>query len=302
LYFTFFLLLSTVHSYGPLSHYSFACQAIQGLSFINASLIDYTSLYIGSDLPDGMWNGWFMSGSGCPTPANQLHSPIYAGYMIREALTNPKYSGKPEFYSFAIGYATHPISDQVGFSAQGGYLGNVSSIIEWSTKWIHMLSLDALIYQSRSSYPFVTQCQANNMNLPTQPLNSAGLEFMADALAVYHTAHPTSPIYNSTQLKLCSDPWGPSVNTMNEYAKKMLVDTTVNNLLLFDLNGAINLPEIQLELSTSFSCIMKSLQFYLREIILSNSTPESSWQLTAQYITQLFNQGECTTEDRRIEV
>jgi len=288
---TFFLLVSIVpvYMYGPYSHYVFACQ----------SLIDSTypiipnSLYIGSDLPDGMWNGWFMSGTACPSTANQLHNPIYAGYMIVESLNNPLYNKDPVYYSLAVGYATHTIADAVGFSPLGGYLGNVSSIINWSTKWIQMLALDALIVKEATTYPFSAVCLPSRMVVPKNPLNQAGLQFMADSLAVFHAAFPNSPIFNASQLATCTDPWAPAVNEMNSFAEIQLNETIVQNLVFFDVFKAKTLLQIQRELFTSFGCIMKSITYYMQQI-LQTAEPEHSWTLTSLYITQLFNQGECT--------
>jgi len=281
----------TVKGYGPYSHYVFACQ---GLLNVKNYPINQQYLYFGADLPDAMWNGWFMTGTGCPTPANQLHNPIYAGYIILEALNNPDYSKDPKYYSLGVGYATHNIADAVGFNPKGGFLGNGSSIIDWSTKWIQMLALDAALVQEITSYPFSNICTPNDMTVPKESLDPAGVEFLAVALETYNEFHPNSPALNESQLELCTKPWGPAVNVMNQYAQQQLSDTTIRDLLFFDVFDAQTFTEVQSELLYSFSCIMEAIEYYMKQILQPGATPEQSWSVTAQYISNLFDSGMCT--------
>lgn len=107
----------TVHAWGPISHYNFACTAAAQSTFLPGAP-DLQAMLIGSDLPDGMWNGWFLSGTKCSPQANAMHSPILAGYMLRAAMQNV--SDADNYYiSLAYGYATHVVSDEVGFASQG---------------------------------------------------------------------------------------------------------------------------------------------------------------------------------------
>jgi len=280
----------TVKGYGPYSHYVFACQ---GLLNVKNYPINQQYLYFGADLPDAMWNGWFMTGTGCPTPANQLHNPIYAGYIILEALNNPDYSTDPKFYSLGVGYATHNIADAVGFYPFGGYLGNGSSIIAWSTKWIHMLALDAFIVQEQTTYPFNSQCTPYEMDVPKESLDFRGVAFLAAALETYHENFPNSPSLNETQLASCTNPWGPAVNVMNQYAQKQYADSTIRDLLFFDVFNAVSVTEIQKELLASFTCIMNAIEFYMKYIIQPGVTPLESWAYTFDYISSQFARGIC---------
>eukprot|EP01088_Endostelium_zonatum_P000492 TRINITY_DN10740_c0_g1_i1.p1 TRINITY_DN10740_c0_g1~~TRINITY_DN10740_c0_g1_i1.p1 ORF type:complete len:304 (+),score=52.78 TRINITY_DN10740_c0_g1_i1:46-957(+) len=285
------LMVVGTFAYGPFSHYSFACAAYQSWDSVAINWNAIT-LHQGANLPDGMWDGTFASGTKCPPNANILHDPVYSGYLIKWAL-DAKYKGNPKFISFAFGYASHTISDIVGFAPQGGYLGNYMGKVYWTTKFIQMLALDSLLFQGRTSFPFRSECVAQNIVLPKNAIDQDLLEFMAVALKDYHSANSNIPLFNATQIGYCSSSWAPEVDKMNQYAQNQTQAATDSNLLFWDVLGLKTIEETQQTLNASFSCIVVVLRFYAQHALARPSQPLQNWQDTLATINSLFNNGYC---------
>lgn len=282
--------LSSVVAWGPVSHYKFATDFIsQSAPQQWIGQIDIQALLTAADLPDGMWNGWFLSGTACVPTANHLHSPILAAYLI-QAANQTQWSDAQR--SFAVGYATHVVSDQVGFASQGGYLGNLSSIINWSTEWPFMLAVDAFIMQN-GAYPSDVY--------PTQAVSEENMEFLTSVVAEYHSAQPSFPLLNLTQLLACSNPWAPQVTQMNAISRTQIPASTTQQLLFFDRFNAQNIGEVSNNLQASWNCVSQTLTYFFQCVVGSEEaggamTPELAWKATSQFIDNAYAAGECTAQ------
>ena len=225
-----------------------------------------------------------MSGTQCPPNANALHSPILAGYLIRAA----EASNDDSLKSFALGYSTHVVSDEVGFATGGGYLGNLSGIIDWSTEWPFMLAVDAYILQE-DLYPDNT--------FPSTPVTDKNMEFLASVVQQYASINPRSPSFNVTQLSACSTTWSPAVNQMNGLASLQDPATTAKLLVFFDRFGATTIEAAAANLLANWGCVQKTLTVFVDALLNdSTTTPEQAWATTAAYIAQSFEQGLCTVQ------
>lgn len=231
-----------------------------------------------------MWNGVFMSGTACPPTANALHSPILAGYLVRAAQAADDDSLK----SFALGYSTHVVSDEVGFATGGGYLGNLSSIIDWSTEWPWMLAVDAYILQN-DLYPDNT--------FPSTPVSDKNMQFLASVVQQYATVNPRSPSFNASQLQACSSTWAPAVNQMNQMSLMQDATGTAKQLVFFDRFGATSIEQAAANLVANWACVQKTLSVFVSALLDdASTTPEQAWATTAAYIAQSFEQGLCTVQ------
>lgn len=231
-----------------------------------------------------MWNGVFMSGTACPPNANALHSPILAGYLIRAAQA----SGDDSLKSFALGYSTHVVSDEVGFATGGGYLGNLSAIIDWSTEWPFMLAIDAYILQ---------EGLYSDNTFPTTPVTDKNMQFLAQVVQQYAGINPHSPSFNTSQLEACSSTWAPAVNQMNQLSAMQDAASTAKQLIFFDRFGATTIEQTAANLVANWACVQKTLTTFVDALLNdAATTPEQAWSTTAAYIAQSFEQGLCTVQ------
>lgn len=173
----------------------------------------------------------------------------------------------------------------------GGYLGNVSAIIDWSTEWPFMLSVDAYLLNN-GVWP--TECP-NATSQPRVSLDQRGVDFIAEAVATYRVDAPSFPNLDSAAIAACSDPWGPQVNRMNAIAATQLPAATSQQLIFFDQFGATTEAQAADNLAASMECIQYVLTYYFDQIAIKSQSVQQSWANTAEYIVDLFEDGKCTT-------
>lgn len=308
-------------SWGPLSHYYFICSALQNVSLpfntncmcyqppapdsaktaassFSLSLaqnlqmltayppIDVLTTLRGSDLPDGMWNGHFFTGTQCPLNANHLHDPVFAGYMIQYAVA----ANDPDLFSLAVGYASHVVSDVVGFAAfdtsHPGYLGNASQPIDWTTKWIQMLAVDSLIAQE------LLTCTPD---LPTTPATLAENTFISQSTQKYNAVNPQFPTFPPTDIAACTQPWAAAVNTRNDLSFSQAPTQTLDTLVYFDPYGAVTPEQATVNAKAAISCAVLGVQFYLENLLFVSAgvTPMQALTTTLQQVQGLFSAGMC---------
>lgn len=223
-----------------------------------------------------------------------MHSPLVGGYMVRTAM-NATYASDPYFLSLAYGFVSHPVADAVGFATAGGFLGNMSSVINWELEWPCMLAVDSYLLQTNA---FPATCDLAQ-TMPKVSLEQKGIDFLAAVNAEFVQMNPTFPALNATQIQACSDPWGPQVNEMNQWAAKMTPAATAQQLIFFDRFGATTIGDVSRHLAASIACVNLALTYFFDHITDLTLTVEDVWTETNAYINDLYANGQCVASQHQ---
>lgn len=285
LLFSFF---SINYCWGPVSHYWFLSTvfcSVPEMCLTDPNMLVYLQ---GASLPDGLAgfvSEAFQYGSKC-RPGDigiALHDLEFAGYMYKQAyLTSDQ-----TLRNFTVGYASHMISDLVGFFPTGGYLSNGTltkrGLINWITMWPKMASID--------SY-YMNNLKNQYTKLPNIPISSDIASFISNSTVAYSKIHSNFPVYTSQEIQECSNEWSSMINRLYDYYYNVLtIDFVQNQLIYFDQLSATNWNSTEQFLLKNQFCITQSIYFWWNAI--SISTPEDAMKKTIGFITDQYQNGLC---------
>lgn len=134
--FVVILLAVEVTSWGPLTHYEIGCSSLFPNDDIITCLKNNEGTIKATALPDAFFfDARLIQSSGvCTTLLADLHSPIFAGYAVQQAIQ----LNNSQYLDYSLAFGSHTISDLAGFETS--YL-STNSNVRWLPTWQFMLAL-----------------------------------------------------------------------------------------------------------------------------------------------------------------
>ena len=131
-------------AWGPITHYSFACQELAPHMPLQECIATHPDLIAGDDFPDAFYFDRFIEGSNC-TGFSRFHDNAFATQMLLSARTFKAEArpGERTFNAtqFALGYASHMYADDVGFYSTA--IAPSATYLNWLPAWTYMVAIDA---------------------------------------------------------------------------------------------------------------------------------------------------------------
>jgi len=233
------------------------------------------------DFPDGTYFANFSQFPNCQLQVAKFHNGITAGYFYQFAISAAGQSFKSATFdpkSFALGYGSHMISDQVGFYPVKGYLGTVPNYVTF--------------------FPFMTAIDALVSTLGTFPpgeewgsLESSG--FLAAATKYYNNINPSFEPFNTSFVADCALPWAQTDAQLVELANLQASTGYYQPALVFyDKFNATSFEQAVDHFKLANGCAVQAVQFWGNQM-QNNIDPTLAYSNTLSEIAGYFNANHC---------
>jgi len=122
-------------AWGPLTHYEIGCATIYPTMDTLTCLQNNVGTLQAAALPDAFFfDARLIQNTSCPALLADLHSPIFAGYAVKQALE----MNNTQYLEYSLALGSHTIADLAGFET---FYLSTDSNVRWLPTWQFMLSL-----------------------------------------------------------------------------------------------------------------------------------------------------------------
>eukprot|EP00756_Hemistasia_phaeocysticola_P044140 Hpha_TRINITY_DN1773_c0_g1::TRINITY_DN1773_c0_g1_i2::g.158595::m.158595 len=285
------LLPAAVLAWGPLSHYSFACGEL-GAANLETCIDSHPDLITGDDFPDAFVFGDFVEGSNCSGDLGAYHNNAFATLMLLRApnwTSSRSPAGGRVFNAtaFALGYASHMYSDDVGFFSAGP-LPPRSGYLDWLKTWVYMEAIDSH-----------TAASQGLLGLTIPELPTEGAEFVADSAAIFRkTISAAAPPVTAQQVEYCAKAWKQVLKDKTDEALNALTATWEHQIVYFSPYGPRTWQEAASDLDLARDCVRQVWRYYLSKVRAPGAEPGVVDADVAKYIASLYAAGKCAPAPR----
>eukprot|EP01062_Namystynia_karyoxenos_P064088 TRINITY_DN56951_c0_g1_i1.p2 TRINITY_DN56951_c0_g1~~TRINITY_DN56951_c0_g1_i1.p2 ORF type:complete len:338 (+),score=149.59 TRINITY_DN56951_c0_g1_i1:72-1016(+) len=272
-------------AWGPITHYMWACSELAGQQDLQTCIKEHPDLISGDDFPDAFAFGSFIEGSNC-TQFGAFHNNAFATLLVLNSKKWTPTVRRPRAFNataFAIGYASHMYSDDVGFFRDGMLPPRGTTYLNWLKTWVFMVAIDS--YASTS---------AGLRDLPVPELPAEGAEFVAQVAAQFkRDIEPAAPAITKDDVMYCAAAWQQALRDKTAEALQSLTATWRHQLVEFSPYSAASWEQAAQDIATAGDCVK---QVWTKYVELVNAPGAKAGAVDAevgQYIGQLYAAGKC---------
>eukprot|EP01065_Artemidia_motanka_P053576 TRINITY_DN997_c0_g1_i1.p1 TRINITY_DN997_c0_g1~~TRINITY_DN997_c0_g1_i1.p1 ORF type:complete len:310 (+),score=115.14 TRINITY_DN997_c0_g1_i1:60-989(+) len=282
------LLAAPAFGWGPITHYQFACKELTGDENLEKCIAEHPDVISGDDFPDAFAFGNFILTSNCSQQFGAYHANGFATQMLlhaKEWQPKPRANGRLfNATAFAVGYASHMYSDDVGFFPGSGPVAPRGEYLDWLKTWVYMVAIDAY---------FVNASGLKSLKVPELP--SEGADFIAASAAAYKAnVDPKVPDVTGDQVRWCAAAWQQALRDKTAEALQCLTETWQHQIVEFSPFGAKTWQQAVRDFEPSRNCVSQVWQYYMEQVRKPGAKPGVVDADVMKYVQSLFASGKCT--------